>query len=169
MPDGHRYELIDGRLVERNTTAEASEIAANVIGLVGNHVRAHKLGKVFATNCGYRIFADDPQRVRYPDGSFIARGRLPGERAPRGHVGIPPELAALIVSPDDRAAEVEKKRLDFLWAATKLVWVIYPKNRTVHVYRQAGGYAVLTGADQLTGDGIIPGFACRVVELFGEI
>jgi Uma2 family endonuclease len=168
MPDGHRYELIDGKLVERNMGAEASEVAANVIRIVGHHVRGNKLGKVFATDCGYQIFPEAPNRVRYPDGSFIARGRLPGDRTPRGHVGIPPDLAVEVVSPNDTAEEVEAKRLDFLRAGTRLVWVIYPETRTVYVYRQAGGFSVLTQAEELSGEDVLPGFACRVAELFEE-
>src|SRR6266567_962345 len=83
------YELIDGKLVERHMGAESSLIAAAVIFLLNQYVRAHKLGKVFATDCGYQIFPDDPNKVRFPDGSFIARGRLPDDKPPRGHIRIP--------------------------------------------------------------------------------
>src|SRR5437867_4303687 len=94
-----RYELIDGRLVERNMGAEASEVAAKMIGLGGTHARKHKLGKFFATDCGYQIFPENPDKVRIPDGSFIARGRLPEEKAPKGHLRIAPDLAIEVVSP----------------------------------------------------------------------
>src|SRR5262249_10537575 len=80
MPDGHRYELVDGRLVERDMGAQSSRIAAILIRLLDTHVTAQKLGFVFATDCGYQIVADHPNHVRFPDASFIARGRLPDDR-----------------------------------------------------------------------------------------
>jgi Uma2 family endonuclease len=168
MPDGHRYELIDGKLVERNMGAEASEVAARVIGLIGTHARTQRLGKVFATDCGYQIFPDDPNKVRFPDGSFIATGRLPDNRTPRGHIPIPPDLAVEVVSPNDIAEGVEAKRLAFLQAGTRLLWVIYPETRTVHVYRISGSFAILTDADELSGEDVLPSFVCRVAELFEE-
>src|SRR5262249_2587869 len=78
MSDGPRYELIDGKLVERHMGAKASAVAAKVIRFLGNHVDPNKLGTVFATDCGYQIFPNRPKLVRFPDCSFIARGRLEG-------------------------------------------------------------------------------------------
>jgi Uma2 family endonuclease len=168
MADGDRYELIDGKLVERNRGAEASEVAAIIIYLLQQYVRPRKLGKVFATDCGYQIFPNAPKRVRFPDASFIARNRLPEDKTPRGHVRIAPDLAVEVVSPRDTAEDVEAKRVAFLQAGTRLLWVLYPETRTVHVYRQAGGSSLLTEADELSGEDVLPGFVCRVAELFGE-
>jgi Uma2 family endonuclease len=166
MPDGDRFELINGQLVERHMGAESSQVAATIIALLRQHVRAHQSGKVFATDCGYQIFANEPRRVRYPDGSFIARGRLPNDEAPKGHVPIPPDLAVEVVSPNDLAEEVEAKWIDFLRAGTRLVWVVYPEAKTVHVYRLDGTSAVVTEAGDLAGEAVLPGFTCRVAEIF---
>lgn len=169
MPDGHRYELVNGKLVERNMGAESSEVAARLIRILGNHVEAQHLGKYFAPDCGYQCFPDEPKKVRYPDGSFVARGRLPDERAPRGHLRIPPDFAVEVVSPNDTAEEVETKRLEYLGAGVRLVWIVYPENQTVHVYRQTGAPTTLRAADQLTGEEVLPGFTCRVGELFESV
>jgi Uma2 family endonuclease len=166
MPDGSRYELIDGRLVERNISAESSHVAANLIWLVSNHVYPQKLGKVFATDCGYQIFPDEPNRVRYPDGSYIARARLTAAGLPKGHIRIAPDLAIEVVSPHDTAEEVETKRVSLMQAGTKLLWVVYPETRTVHVSRQTGNPSMLTDADVLNGEDVLPGFTCRVADLF---
>src|SRR6266542_3108429 len=154
MEDGPRFELIDGKLVERHMGAMSSLVAANIIGILRQHVHPQKLGKVFATNCGYQIFPDKPNQVRYPDGSFIAKGRLPDDKTPGGHVRIPPDLAIEVVSPNDTAEEVETKRIAFLRAGVRLLWVIYPENRTVHVYRQGGGAAALGEGDELSGEDV---------------
>jgi Uma2 family endonuclease len=166
LPDGHHYELIDDQLVERNMGAEASLVAANLIALLGAHVHPQKLGHVFASDCGYQIFPDQPNRVRYADGSFIARGRFPNERVPRGHVRIPPDLAMEVVSPNDLAEEVEGKVEDYLRAGIRLLWVLYPNTQTVYVFRRDGSVSRLTRASELSGEDVIPGFVCRVEDLF---
>src|SRR5262245_5022960 len=112
MPEGHRYELIDGNLVERNMGAKSSLAAARIGRMVGQHVDSQGLGVVFGSDCGYQIFPQSPNRVRYPDGSYIARDRLPGGRVPSGHVRVPPDLAIEVVSPNDLADEVERKRIE---------------------------------------------------------
>jgi Uma2 family endonuclease len=169
VPDGHRFELVGGQLVERNMGAESSEVAGNVIHLLKQHVRPQKLGKVFPPDCGYQCFPGDPKKVRYADTSFIARGRLPGERTPKGHVTIAPDLAVEVVSPNDSAEEVETKRIEYLQAGVHLVWIVYPENQTVHVYRQSGDPTILGASDELTGEAVLPGFRCKVAELFEDM
>jgi Uma2 family endonuclease len=166
---GDGYELIDGRLVEKAMGLEASAVAVNVLTLLRSHVRAHALGHVFDSEAGYQIFPEQPNRVRKPDGSFIARGRLPNDRPVRGHARIPPDLAMEVVSPNDLAEEVNTKVMEFLAVGVRLLWVIYPATKTIHVFRRGGGAAYLTAADELSGEDVVEGFACRVEELFADI
>jgi Uma2 family endonuclease len=169
MPDGDRYELVDGRLVERDMGAQSSHIAAVLIRLLDMYVTTQKLGLVFATDCGYQIFADHPNQVRFPDASFIARGRLPDDRPPPGHVRVPPDLVVEVVSPRDTACELDQKVEEYLQAGVRLIWVVYPSTRRVMVYRKAGGISRLGPTEELGGEDVLPGFACRVADLFAGI
>ena len=169
MPDGHRFELVNGKLVERNMGAESSQVATTLISLIHQHVRANRLGKVFAPDCGYQCYPDEPKKVRFPDGSFVARGRLPGERTPQGHVLIPPDLAVEVVSPNDTAEEVETKWMEYLGAGVRMVWVIFPRTKTVHVHRPNTNPLILGSDNSLTGEDVLPGFACHVAELFEDV
>ena len=166
MEAGHRFELIDGQLVERNMGAKSSRVGFNATRLLDNHAAPNNLGLVFPAGCGYQSFADDPDRVRYPDGSFIQHGRLPEDKAPKGHVRIAPDIMIEVVSPNDTAWETDQRVDDFLRAGTRLVWVIYPDTRIVQVYRQGGSSMRLTANDQLSGEEVLPGFRCSVSELF---
>jgi Uma2 family endonuclease len=168
IPEAHRFELIDGALVERDMGAESSLIGGQLFRLVGNYVAPQKLGHMFTSECGYQIFPD-PNRVRYADGSFIARGRLPGEKPPKGHVCIPPDMAFEVVSPNDLAEAVEAKVVEYLQAGVRLLWVVYPASQTVYVYRAGGSVSRLTRGQELTGEDVIPGFVCRVEDLFTDI
>ena len=98
--------------------------------LLRAHVAANSLGHVPNSECGYQIFADHPTRVRKPDGSFVARGKLPGEKPFRGHSKVAPDLAFEVVSPNDFAEEINEKVVEFLGAGVRLMWVVYPATRT---------------------------------------
>lgn len=166
MPDGHRYELVDGKLVERNMGAISSRVALRIMALVDVHARQHRLGRAYGSDCGYQCFARMPKKIRYPDGSFIAAGRL-GD-TPSGFIKIAPDLALEVVSPNDTAEEIEEKRREYLAAGVLLFWVVYPENRSVHVHRPQGSHMLEVG-DELTGADVLPEFRCRVAELFEDL
>jgi len=49
------------------------------------------------------------------------------------------------------------------------VWVIYPDTQHLHVHRQDGTVSTLRAADVLSGAEVIPGFQCRVAEIFAGL
>ena len=135
MPDAVKYELIDGKLVERNMGMESSEIALRIAVLIAMFLRARQIGHLFGADASYRCFVDSPTKVRKPDVSFIRSGRLPGEKAPTGHCSIAPDLAVEVISPGDLVYEVEEKVAEYLGAGVALVWVVHPPTRTVRIHR----------------------------------
>jgi len=166
LPDKGRYELIDGQLVERPMGAKSSYVAARLLRLLGLLTDAQALGLLFGSDCGYQVFADDPSRVRYADGSFIQRGRLPDDTPPEGHCRIPPDLVIEAISPNDMARAVEEKIEQWLAAGVRLVWVLYPDTHRLHVHRYDGTVSKLRSDDALSGEDVVPGFQCRVSEIF---
>lgn len=167
MPDEKRYELIDGELVERAPVGNESSWIAMCLGsLLFNHCLANRLGWVFDSESGYQCFPDDPNRVRKPDVSFVRFGRFPNEQIPKGYAKLAPDLAVEVVSPNDLAEEVESKVGQFLAAGVRLVWVVYPETRTVRVQRLDRTISGLLADEELTGEDVVPGFRCRVGDLF---
>jgi Uma2 family endonuclease len=164
-----RYELIDGQLVEKPMGAKASLIAVNATTLIRPYSRENQLGLLFGADCGYQIFPSQPSRVRYPDASFIRRGRLPDDTPPDGHVRIAPDWVLEIVSPNDLAKEVEQKIEDYLQVGISLSWLVYPDTRRVYVYRPGQAVLRLTPEDELFGYEVWPGFSLRVAELFADV
>src|SRR5262245_2969806 len=109
MPDGDRYELVDGQLVESDMGAESSLIAGEVFRTLANFNEEARLGQPLPNEVGYQCFSWKPDQVRRPDASFILAGRMEGGRVPRGHIPIPPDLAVEVVSPNDFYYEVLAK------------------------------------------------------------
>lgn len=167
-PDGELLELLDGHLVEKKMGAESGWIAALLLGRLLRFQDARH-GWVFGPDVGYQCFDATPERVRKPDVSFIRRGRLPGNRIPRGHIPIVPDLAVEVVSPNDSYYEVSRKVSEYLDAGVPLIWVINPDERQVEIREGRGLVTVLGEDDLLTGGSILPGFECLVRDLFQPI
>ena len=166
MPDGKGHELVNGSLVELNVGSLSSWIGGRLFRLISNFVEANGLGWVWPAENGIQCFPDDPNKVRKPDASFIRKGRLPGEEIPEGWIRIVPDLAVEVISPNDLAYEVEGKVVEYLHAGVRLVWIVNPQTRIVRVHRADGTSGWLTEADELSGEDVLPGFSCRVAQLF---
>lgn len=166
MPDGDRYEIIEGELQERIMSYESSRIAVLIGFLVEMWARQGHPGHVAGSDGGFQIFPWAPGDVRMPDVSYVSAVRL-GRVPRRGWVTIPPDLAVEVVSPTDTAWKVQLKARDYVRAGVPLVWVVFPETRTVEVHRAGASIIeVLTEADALTGGDILPGFSVPVAELF---
>lgn len=166
MPNEVDYELVNGELVQRHMGAESSWIASNLIVLMAVFYRGRVPGHLFTTDCGYQCYADDPSKVRKPDVSFVRKGRFPQDRIPKGYIRIAPDLAVEVLSPNDLADDAEAKVEEYLDAGVRLVWVISPKAETVTVYRDDRSAVKLHEADELSGENVLPGFRCKVSDLF---
>lgn len=165
LPDDRAYELVDGRLVEKNMGTRASWVAFQ-LGYRLQHSFDRKPAGWVLTENTFQCFPGSPKKVRRPDVAFIRYGRLPDEELPNGHCQIAPDIAAEVVSPNDTHTEVSAKIEEYLAAGVSLVWVINPETRTVLVYREGGDtVGFLHENDELTGESVLPGFRCRVAEI----
>jgi Uma2 family endonuclease len=166
LPGGDRYELIDGVPREKPMGAESDKIALRLGGLIDQHCLKTRCGVAFGSQTGYRCFPSNPKQIRKPDASFIAAGRLPGDKSPKGDIAIPPDFVAEVVSPNDTYAEVQIRVADYQEVKTKLIWVITPETKTVLIRRLDGTCAEVGESGTLSGEDVIPGFTCAVAELF---
>lgn len=169
LSEGDVYELVDGNLREKKMGAESSLIAAELIGILLAFVRPSKSGFLFADGLGYRCFAEFPDDVRKPDISFVRSDRFERGRLPKGFLPFAPDLAVEILSPGDLAIEVDQKVEQFLNAGTQLFWIVNPAIRTVRVHQADRTVRVLYAEDELDGGSVLPGFRCRVAELFAGL
>src|SRR5262249_51391545 len=79
---------------------------------------------------------------------------------------VPLRLAVEVLSPNDRADRTQRKITDYLNTGVELVWVVDPEDRTVTVYRPTNGPQVLHEQDEVSGEDVLPGFRCLVVDFF---
>ena len=163
--EGFLYELVRGE-VRRMPPAgfKHGAVAAQIVFLLQAFVKPRNLGVVGTAETGF-VLARGPDTVRAPDVWFVARDRMPPEPG-EGFGQVAPDLAVEVMSPSDRPDDVQSKVLEYLAAGTRLVWVAFPRTRTVTVYRSAQSIRLLSPEETLTGDDVVPGFSCKVAELF---
>ena len=164
-PANKRSELVRGRLIVREPAGGRHGAVTNRLAYrLTAHVEAEDLGRVYAAETGFKL-ASDPDTVRAPDVAFMSRERVP-DAEPRGFPELAPDLVAEVLGVDDRPGEVLAKVADWLSAGTRLVWVVDPETQTARVYRADGGESLLGAEDILSGEAVVPGFACPLVDLW---
>jgi Uma2 family endonuclease len=167
MPeDGFRYELVKGEL--RRTPlagAEHGMVCVNVITKLGPHIKAHNQGVGFGAGTGFKL-ASEPDTVRAPDVAFVRHERIPESGIDETYWPGAPDLAVEVIGPEDIFEEVEEKIDDWLTAGARAVWVFNSKRRGVSVYRSMTDVTRLSEEDELDGGDVVPGFRCKVSEIF---
>jgi Uma2 family endonuclease len=160
-----RCELIDGELKKMSPAgADHGWITFNLSMLIGQHVAAHTLGKVYSAETGF-LLRRNPDTVREADIPFVRTERLPTGPQP-GYFEGAPDLAVEVLSPGDRASEVAEKVDLWLTSGASRVWVVDPRRRTVTVHSDPKHARTLHADETLDGEDLLPGFAVRVGDLF---
>ena len=160
-------ELVRGRVVREPHPAYGhGQLQVALAERLRRHLREHAPELVCTGPFGV-ITETGPDTVRGPDLAVLRRDRLSSLRR-SGFLDGAPELAIEIVSPSNRAAEIQAKVAEYLEAGAELVWVVYPTRRTVVVHEPDGPPSVLREGDALTGGGLIPELSVPVGELFED-
>jgi len=167
MPeDGFCYELINGELIKMAPPgSEHGLVTTTVNVLLAQHVKARRLGVVFGGHTGFQL-TWNPDTVIGPDVAFVRKSRIPPEGVPRGYWLGPPDLAIEIISPGDTLKEAKEKAEKWLAAGALMVWTLIPRKRSVMVHRPGLAPVTLTEDEISKGEGVVPGFRCRVADLF---
>ena len=161
--DGYRYEYLQGITTLMTPTGGLhGRIGIQIAALLWNHLEAGNAGHIFDSSTGYRLPNGD---VRVLDVSVILTGRLLDEEDPVGFIGIAPDLAVEVISPSERYEDVQEKIAQYLEWGVETVWVVEPPTRTVTVHTR-GRIIRLQESDTLDGRDAVPGFACRIDDIF---
>ena len=97
---------------------------------------------------------------------MVRSERLAGFDPQTGYIPFAPDLAVEVISPNDTAYAVGEKIEEYLTNGFNLIWVVQPNIKTVTIYRGDGSVAVLHERDEITGEGALASFRCKVAEFF---
>jgi Uma2 family endonuclease len=130
--------------------------------------KKHNLGRAVAEMLF--LLDKDKNLQRRPDVAVVTYQRWPRERkVPRTNAwDVVPELAVEIVSATNTAEEILTKIRDYFKSGVHRVWVVYPLEELVYVYRSPLDPRVLAKTGELDGEDILPGFRLPVAALFED-
>jgi Uma2 family endonuclease len=168
VPDDFLYEVVDGKIVEKNVGATEVVIASILDQHLGMFARTHQLGRV-VVEMVFRI--DVPKDLqRRPDVAFISNARWPyNRRVPDVAVwDMVPDLAVEVVSPSNTAFEIQRKIHEYFDAGVGQVWIIYPPQREVYAFASTNRIEVLQLGQELDGGDLLPGFRLPLATLFED-
>jgi Uma2 family endonuclease len=163
--DGSKQELVRGEIVTMPPPGfrhGARQVRA--ASLLDQYALSSRRGRV-TVESGV-VTEADPDTVRGPDISFWSFERLPPQLEPEGYPDVAPDLCVEVLSPGNRWETIITKIREYLVRGVRMVWIIDPEDRTVQVYRSPDEGRILRENATLSGEDVLPGFSCRVADLF---
>jgi Uma2 family endonuclease len=169
------YEFVDGRWIE---TPPMSILAGIVASRLNAYLTLHIEkqspcpGQVVFEMLFRIPLAKDTGRNRRPDLAYVSAERWPIDRPiplRKDAWDVVPDLAVEVVSPTDIAEDLLGKVNEYFQAGVRLVWVVYPIQRCIHVYEAWNRIRVVTETDDLDGGEVLPGFGRTLDRLFGPV
>src|SRR5208337_5161155 len=160
------FELVKGEVVRMAPPSpEHGRVCINVGFVLESFGRQSGLGYAVVDSAVQT--RRNPDTVSGPDVCFYSQSRLPRSELGTGIPPVPPDLAVEVFSPGNREWEVQAKVSEYLEIGVALIWVVYPRSRSVAMYRQADELPVVLKEDQVI-DNLpeLPGFRCPVADLF---
>ena len=159
------FELVRGEVIELPPPMKPhGAVAFNIARILAGHVYAKAKGYCTSNDAGV-ILERDPDTVRGPDIAYYEDAGTFEDLHPK-YGEVPPRLAIEILSPSDKAGQITRKITDYLRNGVEVVWLIDPEQRNVTVYQPDKTPFILQGSQELTCESILPGFRCRLDELF---
>src|SRR5205809_7456728 len=105
---GKRYELVAGELRVMSPAGwRHGKVVSRLCSRLSAYVEQHDLGIVFGAETGFRL-ASDPDTVRAPDISFVAKRNIPEQEPKDGFWPGAPDRAVEVLSPGDPTGQVDE-------------------------------------------------------------
>lgn len=159
------FEIVNGQVVEKPMGLIENLIASILYGRLLQHCREHRLGRVVSET---PFAIPGSSNNRRPDVAFVSFQTWPANRViPRVNAWpIAPGLAVEVISPNDKAFEVIEKLNEYFSGGVRQVWQVYSNVEQVWIYDSPTAVRILTRADELRGDPVVPGFRMPMVDVF---
>jgi Uma2 family endonuclease len=165
-PDEFPAEVVDGRLVPMSKgTWRHGRIMLNAGVVLRVYAKAHG-GWIVATGDPGTKLRQDPALLRGPDVGMIRAEREPTGRGVNGWLEGAPDLAVEVMGDDATMSQLVRKALEYLSAGGRLVWIVDPDAEQVMVMTPPNAVRIVGRDDTLDGGDVLPGFTCKVAELF---
>ncbi len=160
------FELVRGEVVAMPPPGDRHGIVcANSVFLLKTYARNVGRGVVMSNDAGI-ITDKGPDSVRGVDVALFLSPSWAAQGDPAGYTDEPPDVAVEVRSPGQAWGALLAKVGEYLKMGIRLVWVVDPEVRRVTVFTPNSEPQVLAAENDLDGGAVLPGFRCRVADLF---
>lgn len=158
--DGFKYEWNDGEIIK-------------FVGMNKTQVRIYDILNTLFIKKGYWVTGTfvseyDVQltgiQMRRPDIAYLSKSQI--IEADKGEDPIPGFMIE-IISDNDNINKVEEKISEYYKAGAKVIWLVFPENKSVHVYTSRRDVKICIEKDICSAKPILPDFEIGVDELLG--
>ncbi len=161
-------ELVCGEVVNLSPGGwRHSTVSSNVFELLRVWARRQKAGRVLGNEPGV-VTQRHPDTVRGADVAFFSYARVPKGGEPKGFADVAPDLVAEVIGKGQGWDTLVTKAGEYLRMGVQRVWVLDPEGDTLHIFRPDQSPQQLSDADIIRDEMVLPGFSCRVAELFED-
>ena len=167
---GKRCELIDGIPVDKAPMRIShGAVTGHIAALLSYHISNENLPFDVGVGASFRL-GMSASNFRIPDLHITALARLAVDlnNEPGVWDGYP-DIAVEVISPTDAYMDVIGKAQLYLRQGVSLALIVDARHREVTVRPANGAVRVLSNDDTLSLDPVLPGFACRVAEIFAPL
>lgn len=162
---GTRYELENGKAVEMPSPGVRHGHVCWVLGGIIFLYLSRRGGGHAVSNDAGLVVKRKPDTVRGPDLMVFLDGTQYDELEVKYTERVP-TLVVEVRSPTDRQGQLLRRVEQYHKRGVPLVWVVDPEEQIVTAYRPNEFPKVMDETDELTGNGVLPDFSCRVADLF---
>ncbi len=123
-------------------------------------------GEIFDSSTGFIL---PNQATRSPDASWVSQARwdalTPEQKGT--FANLCPNFVVELRSASDSLNSLQEKMREYMENGADLGWLIDPQNKTVEIYRQGLEVEQLENPQELSGEGILPGFVLNLPQVWG--
>jgi Uma2 family endonuclease len=166
MPDGDRFELVHGHLVEREMSPVSAYVATEICGHFRDYLKSNPIAFAIGDGAGFTLHHEEMDLLRKPDACVVLKSRLVQGKLPDTRFDFSPDMAVEVLSPSDVWYDVEAKIREYLDAGTKVVWLANPPRQRITAYLPDGTETSFGPNDEITAEEILPGFRMTVRDVF---
>lgn len=122
-------------------------------------------GIVFDSSTGFSL----PNGAdRSPDVAWVDKTRIEALTPdPARFLPLAPDFVIELRSATDKIATLQHKMAEYRDCGVRLGWLIDPQEKRVEIYRLGRPTEYLSQPDQLSGEGVLPGFVLTLTEIWG--
>jgi Uma2 family endonuclease len=164
---GHRYELVDGELVDMDGAPPHGRLTGHIYMLIFGQVAERDLPLDVGVTTGFAMGA---HTLRFPDVHVTTWERMAEyDEEAGGWPHFAPDVAIEVVSPSNTTAGLNRKASEYFANGSRAMWIADPGPLTVTVRRPGAAEQVFGVGDILSGEPEIPGFSCPVADIFAVL